>query len=393
MKVGAILFDAVEKYGVYDGTVITPGSAWASIGGQKAKRIESIQKLPNDVIWFTNLKYSNFMKAGYHKFSNIRDEEWIKTAFHHLVNEIGIDSNKFPVSTSVEVIATIAQRVVDGAKSLLGVKPLSRMAINNDFALAMGAPRSVLADDIYSFFKPICKYESVNVIEKIPCSGLSQTIILRRNRVSHARDVMSTLCPSDFDWHMKQPTADNMNDSWLESIKTPFLVQCSISHVKPEIAGILSWGSGFRMRKDWLTDIEWRVVRKYGTLTIHQALICDSPATSLKQEHLVPKVPCAELSISYGLIAENIWTAMTLAQPHSSGEMRFTATAAWLRSADRMRMFDFAKRLSEHDLNVINYGSGRVVVRYPVGSLKRVLDIGLDVGLMPPGNKVMPNSK
>lgn len=387
------MFDAVESNGVYDGTVISPGSGWASISGQKAQRIESIQKLSNDVIWFTNLKYPNFMKAGFHKISHIRDEEWIKTEFHHLVNEIGIDANKLPVNTSVEVIATIAQRVLDGANSLLGVKPLSRKSINNDFALAIGAPRSALADDIYGLFKPFCNYEIVNVVEKVPCSDLSQTIILRRNRISHARDVMSTDCPSDVSWHMEQPLADNMNDAWLESIKTPFLAQCSISHVKPEVSRILSWGSGFRIRKDWLTDIEWRVVRQYGTLTIHQALVCDSPATSLKQKQLIPTVPCAELSISYGLIAENIWTAMTLAQPHSSGQMRFAAAAAWLRSVDRMRMFEFAKRLSEHDLNVINYGSGRVAVRYPVGTLSRVLDVALDVGLMPPGNKVMPNEK
>lgn len=388
MRVGAILFDSGDNIVGSDRTIVSLGTAWASIGGGQARRVQGIHDLPSDVIWLTNLTYTNFYKAGLHRHPNFRNAEWLRTQFYQLVAELGVDINNVPPHVTASAISTVAQRVVSVAAAQFGVQAQSNRKFNDDFAKVMGAPRSGLPNNIYSLFKPICEHPSVSVIQAVNYGTASPTVTLRRNRVTHARDVLATVVPPDAGWEMEASVAPDFNDKWLEDIKTPFLVKCTVSNVKPMIAEVLSWGAGAKSPREWLTDIEWRVVRLYGTVAVHQALICKRPAAPLEQAKLLPSAPCAELSITYGLIAENIWTAFTNAQPYKGDETRFTAAAAWLRSADRMQMFDYAQKLYGRGLNVMSYGVGNVVLRYPEGGLSRTLDIALDIGLIPPASKV-----
>lgn len=393
MRVGAILFDSGDNIVGSDRTIISINSAWASIGGGQARRVQGISDLPSDVIWFTNLTYSNFYKAGLHKHPNFRNAEWLRTQFYQLVSELGVDINNQPPHITVSVIATIAQRVVNVAEAQFSLKPESSRKLNDDFARILGAPRSAIPNNIYSLFKPVCEHPSVSVIHSVNYGAASPSITLRRNRITHAREVMSTVVPPDSGWEMEPSVAPDGSDQWLEDIKQPFLVRCTVSEVKPMIAEVLSWGAGAKSPRLWLTDIEWRVVRQHGKVIVHQALICKNPAAPLPQGLCIPSSTGAELSITYGLIAENIWTALTNPQYYKGDETRFTAAAAWLRSADRMIMFNYAQKLYGRGIDVMSYGVGNVVLRYPEGGLNRILDVCLDIGLIPPASKVAEASK
>ena len=362
MRVGAILFDPNNNIVASDRTLVSLDSAWASIGGGQARRVQSIHDLPSDVLWLTNLTYNNFYRAGLQRHPNFRNEGWLRTLFNQLVAELGIDLNNVSPDITVSTIAAIAQRTVAVAKSRYEVHPKSKR-LNEDFAIAMGAPRSALPDMFYSHFG----------------AGLP-TVTVRRNRLRHAREVLATPVPTDTGWELEKAVAPDRNDKWLESINTPFLVKCTVSNVKPMIAEVLSW--------EWLTDIEWRVVRQYGDVAVSAALICKNPAAPLPQAKLLPEGPLDELSFTYGLIAEQIWTAMTNKQHYKGDVSRYTAAAAWLRAADRMAMFDYAQKLYGRGLNVMSYGVGNVVLRYPENGLRRTLDIATDIGLMPPASKL-----
>jgi len=385
MRIGAIYFDPSNNIVANDRTVVSLDGAWASIGGGQARRVQSIHDLPSDAIWLTNLPFNNFWRAGLTRHPNFRHEGWLRTLFPQLVTELGIDLNCVTPDIAVSTIAAVAQRTVNAAMSRYGVHPKNRR-LNEDFAVAMGAPRSALPDIFYTHFDGVADHPTVSVIHGTNYGTCQPTVTVRRNRLRHAREVLATPVPPDSGWELER--VNTQNDKWLESIDTPFLVRCSVSNVKPMIAEILSWGSGSRDVREWLTDIEWRVVRQYGDIAVNSALVCRRPATPLPQAKLLPDGPLDELSLTNGLIAEQIWTGMTNKQHYKADTQRYTAAAAWLRAADRMAMFNYAQQLYGRGLNVMNYGVGNVVLRYPENGLRRTLDIATDIGLMPPASKL-----
>lgn len=387
MKIGALLFDAGNHIVGADRTIVALDNAWASIGGGPARRVQSIHSLPSDVIWFTNLGYNNFQKAKLTTHPNFRNADWLRTPLNQLVSELGVDDNSVHASVTAEVLATIAYRVAKVAKDEYQVLPTGTRKLNQDFADVIQVPRPRLPGILHPLFEQAAKHPSVGVIQNVSYTVALPSVTLRRNRVTHARDLLSTPMPPDIGWELMEDMPPDNSDDWLECIETPFLVKCRVSNVKPAMAEVLSWGAGAKNAREWLTDVEWRVVRQHGTVEVLQALICSHPAEALPQVDLIPSHYCAELSVTYGLIAEQIWTAFTLPQT-VRGSPCYTAAAAWLRSLDRMIMFDYAQKLYARGCDVSSYGVGSVVVRYPEGGLKRVLDIATDIGLMPPASKI-----
>lgn len=388
MRVGAIIFDPNNKIFATDRNIVSLGNAWASIKGGQARRIQTVHELPTDVIWITSLHDTDFYRAGLQRHPNFRNSGWLRSQLHQIAAELGVDMHNAPPDVTASTIAAVAHRTVDIARSRYGVD-IKGNRLNDDFGVALGAPRSNLPDNHYPNFEQSAKHTTVTVIHTTNYNATANTVTVRRNRLRHAVEIMDTPVPPDTGWEHEKSLGKDRTDHWLESVTTPFMVQCSIKNIDPMIAEILSWGSGAKNVREWLTDIEWRVVREHGDITVKSALICREPATRLSQASLLPNEPLAELSFTYGLIAEQIWTSLTSLQPYKTGATRYTAAAAWLRAADRMIMFDYAQKLYARNLNVGSYGVGNIVLKYPEGGLRRTLDISTDLGLMPPTSKFM----
>lgn len=384
MRVGAVYFDESANIVANDRTIVSLSYAWASISGEPARRVQSVHELASDVLWLTNLTWNKFFSAGLTRHPNFRSDGWLRTLFGQITTELGVHGDESPPDVSVCAMAAVAQRVADVATADYQVR-VKAARLNDDFAVALKAPASALSDAIYPYFETIADHPSVSVIQTANYSASSPTVTLRRNRLTHAAHVLSTPIPPDTGWELEKSVGSG-NDQWLESIKKPFLVRCTISNVNPAVAEVLSWGSGSRQVREWLTDLEWRVVRQFGDVAVHAALICSKDAHVSPQAALLPQGEMAELSYTLGLVAEQIWTAMTSRQ-RTKDIGRFTAAAAWLRACDRMTMFDYAQRLHGRGVVVMSYGVGNIVARYPEGGLRRTLDIATDLALLPPASK------
>jgi len=384
MRVGAVYFDESGNIVANDRTVVALTDAWASVSGEPAKRVQSVHELASDVLWLTNLTWNNFFKAGLSRHPNFRSDGWLRTLFGQITTELGVHGEDASPDITVSVMAAVAQRVADVAINDYSVK-IKATRLNEDFAAALKAPTSGLSDAFHPLFETIADHPSVSVIQTANYSSSSPTVTLRRNRLAHAAHVLSTPVPPDTGWELEKSVGSG-SDSWLESIKKPFLVRCTISNVNPSVAEVLSWGSGSRQVREWLTDLEWRTVREYGEVAVHAALICSKDADVLPQAAMLPTGSMAPLSYTLGLVAEQVWTAMVSRQRYKDAG-RYTAAAAWLRASDRMTMFDYAQRLHGRGVVVMSYGVGNVVARYPEGGLRRTLDIATDLSLMPPASK------
>lgn len=391
MKIGAIFFDSANSSLGTTGDSSALGSGWASIAGSSPVRVQSIHDLPTDTIWLTNLTYSSLCQSKLNEHPNFRSDAWLKTPVKQLVAELGVDCGRNPVDTACVVISTLAHRVVDVSNVNYGVSPRSQSLVS-DFAEAIKAPATDTPDELAPVIDPIAGHPAVSVIRS--SGGLESTasVLLRKNRLFHADRVLSTLVPIGGTWLKEKTSTLEGHHQWLEQVNTPFLVECSISNLDPITAEILSWGSGSSTPRNWLTNIEWNVVRQFSDIKIGRVYIYSDEGMVVDQHSLLPQGPHAALSMTSCLIAEQLWCSMLLKKPAYGMKSNYTAASAWLRSTDRMEMFEYAKRLYSAGLDVIRYGNGNVIVNYQNGGLSRIMDVATDLGLMPPTSKFLEAS-
>ena len=383
MRIGAIVFDANNIVGS-DQHVVSLAGGWASIGGTPARRIQGISELPSDVIWLTNLNYSNFMTAKLNMHANFRNEGWLRTSFKQIAEEFGLGLNTGKAKETAEVLSLVAHRVVAYSCKELNIQVKSHVRLNDDYATAMGLDRCRIRETHYSTFETIAGHSYVKVIHNTSLGrGAATGMTLRCNRLAYAHRMLSHKTPPDTGWEL---VAQKLTDSDLERMDKPFLVRCRITNVKPIMAEALAWGGGSKLIREWLTDVEWRIVRQYADVELRAAMVCEQGYESQDSyAAMLPQGSANELSYSLGLVAEQVWTALTNKQPRAGLTTGYPARAAWLRAIDRMQMFDYAQRMqSRRGVTLLSYGMGNVVVRVPEGGTKHILDMAVDVGLMPP---------
>ena len=384
MRIGAIVFDPSSVIGGSDQSAVSLTGGWASIGGTPARRIQGISDLPNDVIWLTDLKWSSFMTAKLNMHANFRNETWLRVSFDQIATEFGLGRKTGKAKDTAELLSLIAHRVVAYSCKELSVQVQSHARLNDDYATMMGLDRCRIPESYYSTFETIAGHPSVSVLQSVSFGRKTiPSMTLRCNRLAYARRMLSHKVPPDTGWELVK---EKMTDSELESLDKPFLVRCRITNIKPIMAEALSWGSGSKSIREWLTDVEWRVVRQYAEVEPRAAMVCAQGYESLDTySAMLPNGAVDELSFSLGLVAEQVWTALMNKQLRSNRITGYSARAAWLRAIDRMQMFDYAQRMqSRRGVTLLSYGMGNVVVQVPEGGAKHILDMAVDVGLMPP---------
>jgi hypothetical protein len=393
MQSGVVIFDSATNITAGDKTFASLDSGWASTGGNTAIRITSIHDLDSAVLWITNLTEEQFYRAGLAGHVNFRSESYLRSTLRHLYTELGIDPQYVSPNIVASVLSTIIQRVIEQAKTKYQVTPRS-MALNIDFAAALNAPISQIAPDIYQLFEASAQHAYVRTVQTNAYLSQGAALTLRRNRLTHARDLLALPVPPDTQWEFiardKLPANQQEIEAMLERLTTAFLVRCNARNINPLVAEVFSVGSGAKVIRDWLTDIEWRQAREWAEIEYNSLLLCNAESEVMLQARALPEGQYAPLSITCGLLAEQIWTALARKQRGTRGEAgRYTAAAAWLRALDRALMFGYAQQLHAKGLTIWGYGGGNVVLRYPEGGLKHALDVSTDIGLLVPSSKLI----
>ena len=384
MRVGAIVFDPTSTVRGSDRSVVMLTGGWASIAGTPARRIQGIAELPSDVIWLTNLNSEAMFAARLTMHANFRNDRWLRATFDQMAEEFGLGQNTSRAKETAEVVALVAHRVVAYSCRELNVHIQSHNRLNEDYGAMMGLDRCRVPEMHRAIFDTVASHPTVNVIPPVSYGRSGSNVTAICNRMAYARYMLSQRVPADADWTLVEKP---MTDAELEKLDRPFLVRCRITNVKPMIAEALSWGSGAKNVREWLTDVEWRTVRTLAQVEARSALISDHPYQELSQ--YAAKLPhgsmgeLSELSYSLGLVAEQVWTALTNRQPRIGKALGHPARAAWLRAIDRMTMFDYAQRLSStKGVQIRNYGVGKVILRVPENGLGSVVAALKDVRLM-----------
>jgi hypothetical protein len=392
MRCGVVLFDSANNIASGDQTFVSLDAGWASISGAAAIRISSIHDLDSVVLWITNLTEEQFYRAKLTSHANFRSEGYLRSTLRHIANELGVDTHCVSADVVVSVLSTIAQRVVTYAQTHYGITPNGK-ALTDDFAIALRVPRSKIASGIHNLFEGSAQHAYVRTVHANAHLNHGTALTLRRNRLAHAKELLALPVPPDSHWEYiscdKLPSNKQNIESMLEQSNTAFLVRCNTRNINPSVADVFSVGSGAKVIREWLTDIEWQQAREWADIEYIGLLRCNAPSAPVPQADALPSDPYASLSFTCGLVAEQVWTAMTMRRKSNTDEPRYTAAAAWFRAMDRTVMFSYARNLHAKGLSVLEYGSGNVVVLYPDGGLRHALDVSTDNDLLAPASKLV----
>jgi len=392
VRSGVVLFDSAIVNVTGDKTFVSLDAGWASIAGERAFRIGSIHELASDVMWVANLTQEQFYRASLADKPNLRNDSYLRSSLRHIYTELGVDPMQGSPAVATEVLATVLQRTLEYAKGHYDIEPRGR-TLNEDFASALGAPRSQIAPDIYRLFEQSASHAYVTTLKTTNYRSSGATLTLRRNRVQHAQELLSKAVPPDSAWQYRSrrelPASVADIETMLEQCPTAFLVQCAVTNVSPLVSEVYSTNAGAKVIRNWLTDVEWRQARQWADIEYVGLLLCTAPSAPIPQGARLPAASHAALSYTCGLIAEQVWTAMTMKRGGRGEESRFTAAAAWFRAMDRSVMFSYAQQLHAKGLTVWGYGGGNVVVIYPEGGLRHALDVSSDMGLVAPASKLI----
>lgn len=360
---------------------------WAAVAGEKARRLKSIHDLASDVIWYTNISRDTFQALRLYNLPNLRHELWLRSRFNQITQELGLDERFITPDVLAESLALVTQNLLSYSNARYGVTSKSEM-LNADFARIYNAPESGLSSDIYENVLPVIQHSIVIVVSGTSRSASTSNLTVKPNRLEHARAVLATKVPGDKKWKRISDIPPKI-DSWLEACQTPFLIKMSLRNIDPEMAELLSWGSGSSSQREWMTDVEWRIIRQFAAVEVKEIIVNENPGILVPQLELLPSGQFDALSYSAGITSELLWTSLTTkVNRNRDNQINYTAAAAWLRAADRMLMFNHAQKLLNLNCKVGLYGTGMVCLNYPEGSLHHYIKSCLDSGLLPPSSQM-----
>ena len=384
MRIGVVVFDEHARTAFGDERLANPGQVWASVAGGSPFQVENMSSdLNNDVIWWTNLLYDDNRGGRLSRSGGFRHEAWLRCGFTSLMSELGLDLNGSNGPRTARVMATLGDRVVQLATKRFGISELHAYRFNEDVANSITDARCRIPEQYWQVVDPIAEHGYVSTTCHSGMRENMSTITITRNRVRHARQVLATKLPDDEGWRLHEGSISEHN---LEEMDTPFLVRCTVNGMDPIVEDILPIRSESNGIREWLTDVEWKKMREYANIKIGAVLFGDSSSVCLN--NAIPEDDLAELSFSQGLLAEQVWTGVASRKRRNTGRWGFSAAAAWLRSADKMAMFEHVRYLHEQGVKVSHYGFGNMIVRYAQGELEHVIGTVIEAGLLPPLSKV-----
>lgn len=395
MRIGAVLFDNANHVRGADMDMMAFDGAYASIQGGQARYIKSLHDLPTDVVWYTNIMFNDFSLTSLRNHPNFRSREWLRIRMDQLQNEFALDERNCPRSDAVQYLSALAARVVKICNRDFGLEPrLNTLA--DDLAAAFELPPSRVPENLQSAIHSLATHFSTQVVTDLQFTKRQPILTLAKNRVQHARELLAYPLPPDTNWAPVKNSGlgKAMTEDWIDSLKGPFLAKVRIRDINPAIADILSFGSGAKIVKEWITDVEWRAYRghcRIEVISVFQPVDHESKPHELAQ-HIPPAGDVFDLSPTHGLMAENLWVAITRPGRRDGQHKRYTAAGAWLRSIDRVLMFNEALRLANMGLQIFSYGVGQITIKCPENEIGQIINIGARHGLMPARAKVIEHN-
>ena len=400
-RYGVVLFDDPEN----------PGTGWASINGDASYQIRSMHDLPNDVIWITNLDFDNFRKSKVELNPWFRADSYLPVKIADVLAEWGLDPANTPLSATASFCSGVFQRIMGIAWKL--IRECNPDADRNKVFTA-GSLRDDLrhliprldfpSEEAWHVLQPKQAYKEFTQTSIRSPRGAAR-VMLRRPRLAHALDVLTSPVPSgEFSLvgkNLMRGKGDRVN--WIRDSQKPCLVNVTYlglaNGVSGDVQDIFAFGNaisnGPRINRTWLPHPEFMVMSTFSRLDVLGSWVGNDYYTMNNglaepvRQFLSNRY--SEMSWSAGVVAEALLRAACMGPPfdrNMSAEERKVAPkiswqGAWLRAADRMQMFTGAMSLHKDGFSVQSYGLGWIVCTATEDQMQDLMYKSMSLGLLP----------
>lgn len=363
---------AIPDFGVaiFDNSKLST-TGWCCVPGESPARFSSVAELRNSAIWLTSLDFDEFTAKG-RQHHHLRRSDFLRTSLKQIGEDIGCQLDGAYAQETSMLLADIVSRTMQLTVKAYGWKDplmaLRESLLSEDIRRALAsAPdsREHMSSALESAYQ---SYSSPAMAS--PFEANSVFVQLRRNRMHHAIDVMSTSVP-DEGWRFDPGAASRSLDSWLDPAH-PCLVEATVelSGADPDVAALIAFGAAPSksrgVLRKWISQPELRWMSQFARIQVSSGYVATA-SRPLPPESQLPKAlladPLFALSYSTGLVAECHWNAYA-SQPWKRGRGKDTSSwAVWLRAVDRAISFKMALQTYRAGFHVGGYGNGVVLVR------------------------------
>lgn len=376
-KYGAVLFDEPDNPEL---------GGWSSVAGAKSRRINAPGDLAMDVIWLTNLNWSQFRKTGLAAYPHLRLDSFMKITPVQVLGDFGYNTTyRIKNEDGVSLVAEVFDRVCAIVKREFDVEVRGFATLKDEISAVVKPSTEFVNND----FHEICKraHQSYSLCPTKPDKN-ARAVQVRRNRVAHALDVCTTPVPTSDFRLVKGPYISSSNNrvEVLCASEVPVLANISVKSISNDMMDIVAFGSTpspnrrQAMVRDWVTQTELMMLSRCADITVHAAYM-GSGWEDLKTRVTLDPTPMDYMSSSYGIVAENFRLAHSTDVAGKGGPGYMTAQAVWMAAADRFYSFLLAAKLAAKGFTVSGYGSGAVNLMVYPSSFNDLMKTAYDMEL------------
>lgn len=381
IQCGAIHFIDAEK----------SSEAYVSISGEEAFKINSVSELDTQTRWITNLDTGlpNQPKSVNHAlfFQN----NYLRLTTDQILSLLHASGEECDIQTKATFLSTIFSNVVSLGNYLLHIENLPAYEYRKGIRKSLMPLDQKQPDNVLTMIRDSTQYYTFSLEKTDP----EKRVSFLTPKFSHAKKILQTPLPTG-DWKQVEILPEQSEEirEWLQSRKTPFFAKVVLSDFDEELHSLLNFGSAVPegSTREWVTNIELEML--IGVADIQIIEVWESSGV-VEPSEVVTKLiqigDTGDTGTSLGILAENIWTGLSLSMSPPSvrrnkklAQKHANTASPFLIAADRRLCFDKAKDLRKKGFSVASYGYGKITVDSSFQEEKTIIEAALALGLIPP---------
>ena len=383
-KFGVVIFDDPER----------PATGWASLAGERPRRINHLSSLESDGVFVSNLDWQQIFNINASREPRLRCSNFLREELSIICQDLDLPIFEDPASC-LNTLSEFVDRSVRLAMETYGFERVGKTLKESIYetlfpkgeAASYGTPK--IDEAFGEAYLPLQRCYTNNI-------RASRNAKLRFARATFARLLSKfpipigpwTVYKGQLPDRGKGPRSgeDSAVYKFLKEFggDKPALCKVSVRNVDKACAELLGHTNGTD-RRDWVPIQEAAFLSTISEVTV-KSMIVGSRYQSYEDVHYGWKEQSAvgDVSYSLGLVAEAHISALSSGTKKPGGGTAYSPRAVFLKAWDRILLFKTAFALHQRDICVTSFAMGAVNVAIEDHQLKFVAEECLRQGLTPP---------
>lgn len=398
----------LKKCGVVRFDTMDPSQGgWASVEGERARRINGPGALSNDTLWWSNLDFNALTAAGLIRTPYIKRTtyctSWNTSSSSTVIGQEEVCSDWGFMHRN------FSDQEITEALSAIFTSTMRFVEKHYGLDLSKGVPQQdSLADELRLLMLPEKDEHFTPEVDAAleaayqpysycvnPKYAIDDYVYVQMvvPSVRYAHELMDVVVPdSQFNFvgpdQLPRDPAERLD--WVIAQENPVLARVRVSDVSPDYAPVLAFANGARSgsNRAWASHPELLLLSRYATIEVDSAFVFG------KYESLDPKLRLPqfdglqEMTPTADIISSNHWIGLSRNNPWSlerrSQGRAWSPRAIWINAVDRFLMFTYALRLHRAGIAVYRYGAGRITAIVPKYHYRDAYEVATSCGLLAP---------